>query len=65
MLTVDAPVNGIRSMEQRAGFRLPDGISAANLAGMEPDDFVPTLPGSPGSASCRWSPKGPPDARPS
>ncbi|WP_328703008.1 alpha-hydroxy acid oxidase [Arenibaculum pallidiluteum] len=47
VLTVDAPVNGIRNMEQRAGFRLPDGISAVNLAGMEPDGFVPARPGSP------------------
>lgn len=34
VVTVDAPVNGIRNHEQRAGFALPDGITAANLAGM-------------------------------
>jgi L-lactate dehydrogenase (FMN-dependent) and related alpha-hydroxy acid dehydrogenases len=47
VLTVDAPVNGIRNMEQRAGFRLPDGVSPVNLAGMPPDTFVPARPGSP------------------
>ena len=31
VLTVDAPVNGVRNEEQRAGFRLPAGISAVNL----------------------------------
>lgn len=47
VLTIDAPVNGIRNMEQRAGFRLPDGISPVNLAGMPPDAAVPAKPGSP------------------
>lgn len=32
VLTVDAPVNGIRNREQRAGFRLPPDITAVNLA---------------------------------
>ncbi|MBK1834146.1 alpha-hydroxy acid oxidase [Roseibacillus ishigakijimensis] len=31
VLTVDAPVNGIRNDEQRANFQLPPGISAVNL----------------------------------
>ncbi|MFG1429705.1 alpha-hydroxy acid oxidase [Xanthobacter sp. V2C-8] len=31
MLTADAPVSGIRNMEQRAGFRLPEGVRAVNL----------------------------------
>jgi 4-hydroxymandelate oxidase len=47
VLTVDAPVSGMRNMEQRAGFRLPDGISPVNLAGMQPVSFEPTHPGSP------------------
>jgi 4-hydroxymandelate oxidase len=32
VLTVDAPVNGVRDAERRVGFRLPPGIVAANLA---------------------------------
>jgi 4-hydroxymandelate oxidase len=32
VVTVDAPVNGVRDGERRAGFRLPTGIVAANLA---------------------------------
>ena len=31
VLTVDAPINGIRNREQRAGFALPPGIEAVNL----------------------------------
>lgn len=31
VLTVDAPVNGARDAERRAGFRLPPGIAAVNL----------------------------------
>jgi 4-hydroxymandelate oxidase len=34
VLTVDAPVNGLRNREQRAGFHLPAGIEAVNLRGM-------------------------------
>lgn len=34
VVTVDAPVNGMRNREQRAGFALPAGIDAANLRGM-------------------------------
>jgi 4-hydroxymandelate oxidase len=32
VLTVDAPVSGSRDRERRAGFRLPAGIAAVNLA---------------------------------
>jgi 4-hydroxymandelate oxidase len=32
VLTVDAPVHGARDRERRAGFRLPAGVSAVNLA---------------------------------
>ena len=32
VLTVDAPTSGARDRERRAGFRLPAGISAVNLA---------------------------------
>jgi 4-hydroxymandelate oxidase len=31
VVTVDAPVSGIRNAEQRVGFRLPAGVSAVNL----------------------------------
>ncbi len=33
VLTVDAPVNGSRDRERRAGFVLPEGIASVNLAG--------------------------------
>ena len=36
VVTVDAPVNGLRNREQRAGFAVPSGIAAVNLAGMRP-----------------------------
>lgn len=36
VLTVDAPVNGVRNREQRAGFALPVGVEAVNLRGMRP-----------------------------
>ena len=28
VITIDAPISGIRNSEQRAGFNLPDGIRA-------------------------------------
>lgn len=34
VVTVDAPVSGIRNREQRAGFSLPTGVDAVNLRGM-------------------------------
>lgn len=34
VLTVDAPVNGVRDRERRAQFRAPAGVSAVNLQGM-------------------------------
>lgn len=36
VVTVDAPVNGVRNREQRAGFSLPAGVEAVNLRGMRP-----------------------------
>jgi 4-hydroxymandelate oxidase len=36
VVTVDAPVGGVRNREQRAGFALPAGIEAVNLHGMAP-----------------------------
>ena len=38
MVTVDAPVNGVRNDEQRAGFRLPPHVRAVNLDGMPAPD---------------------------
>ncbi|MDR1076759.1 MAG: alpha-hydroxy-acid oxidizing protein [Xanthomonadaceae bacterium] len=35
VVTVDAPVNGVRNREQRAGFELPAGVEAVNLRGMQ------------------------------
>lgn len=35
VLTIDAPINGIRNSEQRAHFILPKGISSVNLTGMK------------------------------
>lgn len=36
VVTVDAPVSGIRNREQHAGFVLPAGVEAVNLRGMPP-----------------------------
>ena len=36
VLTVDAPVNGVRDAEIRSGFQLPPQVSAVNLRGMQP-----------------------------
>lgn len=36
VVTVDAPLAGIRNREHRAGFHLPDGIAAVNLADLPP-----------------------------
>ncbi len=47
MVTADAVVSGIRNIEQRAGFRLPAGISAVNLAGFASNEPVTARAGSP------------------
>jgi len=50
VVTVDAPVNGMRNDEQRAGFVLPPGVEAVNLRGMRPgpgDDGSGRLLGGP------------------
>lgn len=47
VLTVDAPVNGIRNTEQRAQFKLPAGIEAVNLkAFKQPNSHI----GGPGTS---------------
>ena len=45
VLTVDAPVQGVRDRETRTGFGLPADISAVNLAGMPTPRFAPLEPG--------------------
>ncbi|PLQ00798.1 alpha-hydroxy acid oxidase [Cupriavidus pauculus] len=47
VLTIDAVVNGIRNVEQRAGFRLPDGVRAVNLADLPPQQAHDASHGSP------------------
>ena len=42
VVTVDAPVTGLRNREQRAGSTFPPGIDAVNLTGMRP--LPPTPP---------------------
>ena len=34
VVTADAPINGVRNAEQRAGFQLPEGVRAVNLDGL-------------------------------
>ncbi len=41
VVTVDAPVNGIRNIEQRAGFALPHGLRPINLEGYAAPDLQP------------------------
>jgi 4-hydroxymandelate oxidase len=50
VVTVDAPVNGARDRERRAGFRLPPGVSAVNLAGLPSEPETTQTPGQ--SAIC-------------
>lgn len=45
VLTVDAPINGVRNREHRAGFVLPPGIAAENLRHL-PRDVAPLAPGA-------------------
>ncbi|MDO5640944.1 MAG: alpha-hydroxy acid oxidase, partial [Paracoccus sp. (in: a-proteobacteria)] len=41
VLTVDAPINGLRNAEARAGFALPPGLRAVNLDGYHQPQFSP------------------------
>lgn len=36
VITIDAPISGIRNTEQRAGFFLPKGVSAINIENLNP-----------------------------
>ncbi len=53
VVTVDAPINGVRNREQRAGFQLPPTIGAENLRGMSP---LPAFAAMPGESSVFQSP---------
>lgn len=46
VLTVDAPVNGLRNTEQRAQFTLPAGIEAVNLKGFKQSTSSIGAPGT-------------------
>ncbi|MFA6739940.1 MAG: alpha-hydroxy acid oxidase [Arcobacteraceae bacterium] len=35
VITIDAPISGVRNKEQKAGFYLPDGIEAVNIKGFK------------------------------
>lgn len=64
VLTVDAPIAGIRNQEQRIGFRLPPGIRAVNLPEATPATvelragqsviFDGLMRGAPGWADIEW-----------
>ncbi|HRP77758.1 MAG TPA: alpha-hydroxy acid oxidase [Aquamicrobium sp.] len=64
MVTVDAPVNGVRNDEQRAGFRLPAHVRPVNIEGMagpvsragpgESPVFKGLLDGAPNWADIEW-----------
>jgi 4-hydroxymandelate oxidase len=41
VITIDAPVNGIRNREMRAGFALPQGVRAVHLDGFAPPRPAP------------------------
>lgn len=45
VLTVDAPVSGVRDRERRAGFALPPGVSAVNLQGQHTPPAAALQPG--------------------
>lgn len=47
VVTIDAAVSGVRNIEQRAGFRLPDEVAAVNLAAYPPVAPVSASNGSP------------------
>lgn len=53
VVTVDAPVSGLRNREQRAGFVLPEGIEAVNLKGMR---ALPPAVARPGESPLFGSP---------
>jgi 4-hydroxymandelate oxidase len=55
VVTVDAPVNGVRNREQRSQFRPPPGVTMANLAGCRPPEPGPGLCGGLMSVAPTWA----------
>jgi 4-hydroxymandelate oxidase len=53
VVTADAPINGLRNREQRAGFAFPPDVAPVNLAGMR---AAPRQQATPGSAPLFGSP---------
>jgi 4-hydroxymandelate oxidase len=45
VVTVDAPTQGYRDRERRANFKLPVGVSAVNLVGMQDEQAASLKPG--------------------
>jgi 4-hydroxymandelate oxidase len=45
VITVDAPVNGVRDRELRAGLQLPPHVRAVNLQGLSAPTLTPLAPG--------------------
>ncbi|MGV3658899.1 MAG: alpha-hydroxy acid oxidase [Prosthecobacter sp.] len=45
VLTVDAPLTGIRNRLQRSGYRMREGVEAVNLRGMRQPDLRPRMAG--------------------
>jgi 4-hydroxymandelate oxidase len=43
VVTVDAPVSGVRNREERVGFRLPQGIGSVNLANLKAPPISPEM----------------------
>ncbi|MEO3690852.1 alpha-hydroxy acid oxidase [Roseateles paludis] len=54
VLTVDAPLSGVRDRERRAGFVLPAGVSAVNLAPAPAGDWRALLARAPTWAEVEW-----------
>lgn len=64
VITIDAPVSGLRNDEQRAGFRMPEGLTTPNLAGMAAAPvrhlpgrgpaFLGLMDAAPGWEDIRW-----------
>lgn len=55
VVTVDAPVNGARNRQQRAGFRLPPGIGMVNMQGCRPPAPAAGLCGGLMASAPGWS----------
>jgi 4-hydroxymandelate oxidase len=46
VVTVDAPINGVRNREHRVGFQLPPGVAAVNMHGLPDHDATPVADGA-------------------